>query len=187
MLILFLKFIYCGFVAFGGGLATIPILYNLFVESGMVSEELFYNMVSISQSTPGPIGLNLATYTGYANGGIIGAVVASLGIIVSSVLCVSVIVRIYDKVKDNKYVIRIMGGIKGAFAGVILAAFLKILKNCIFTNIEGLTLLNIPDYMKYIDYKSIILVAIMFAIISKFKGPIIRYIALGAVIGIFVF
>ncbi|MCQ2749431.1 MAG: chromate transporter [Clostridia bacterium] len=187
MLMLFLKFVYCGFVAFGGGLATIPILYNLFVESGMVTEELFYNMVSISQSTPGPIGLNLATYTGYSNGGIIGAVLASLGIITSSVICVSIIVRIYNKVKDNKYVIRIFGGVKAAFAGVILAAFLKILKNCIFTNIEGLNLMNVLDYMKYIDYKSIILVAIIFALITKFKGPMVRYIALGAVIGIFVF
>lgn len=187
MLILFLKFVYTGFVAFGGGLATIPILHDLFVDSGMVSEKLFYDMVSISQSTPGPIGLNLATYTGYANGGIIGSIIASFGIIVSSILCVSIIVRIYDKFKTNKYVIRIMGGIKAAFAGVILAAFLKILKNCIFENFEGLTLMNLFNYLKFIDIRAVILVAIFTLMISKFKGPMIRYIALGAVIGIFVF
>lgn len=187
MLMLFLKFVYCGFVAFGGGLATIPILYNLFVESGMVSEELFYNMVSISQSTPGPIGLNLATYTGYSNGGVKGSIIASLGIIASSVICVSIIVRIYNKVKDNKYVIRVMGGVKAAFGGIILSAFLKILKNCIFTNITGLTLLNVLDFMKYLDIKAVILVAIFSLIIAKFRGPMIRYIALGAVVGIFVF
>lgn len=187
MLILFLKFVYTGFVAFGGGLATIPILYGLFVDTGMVSEKLFYDMVSISQTTPGPIGLNLATYTGYSNGGIFGAIVASLGIIVSSLVCVSIIVRIYDKFKTNKYIIKIMGGIKAAFAGVILSAFLKVLNNCIFTNIEGLKLINIANYFKYFDIKAVILVAIFSLIISKFKGPMIRYILLGAVVGIFVF
>ena len=126
MLKIFLTFIYTGFLAFGGGLATIPILYQLMVLPGEILEEDFYNMIAISQATPGPVGLNIATYVGYNRAGSIGAILTSIGISISSIICVSILARIFEKAKNNKTAIKMMKGIRAGSTGIIICAVLKL-------------------------------------------------------------
>lgn len=189
---LFLKFVYTGFLAFGGGLATIPILYQLLCETNIITETDFYNMVAISQATPGPFGLNIATYAGYLDSKVCGAIVASLGITLSSVICVSLLARVFEKIKDNKYTIRIMKGVRAAITGVIVIAVLKLFKNA---------LINIPSdyiydeniwhtylmYLKNIDIKALIITIAFYLVIVKTRKSPALYILAGAIVGAILF
>ena len=187
MINLFLTFLYTGFVAFGGGLATIPILYQTVVEQNLITEESFYNMVAISQATPGPIGLNLATFIGYNQHDIIGAIVASFAITISSLIFVSIFARIYDKIKTNKIVINAMGGIKATISGVIIVAVINIFK-LVLLKLDGSIQINqIINFIKYINYEVLVVIGIFFFLIRKYKGSFIMYMLLGGIVGIFLF
>lgn len=192
MLKIFLTFIYTGFLAFGGGLATIPILYQLMVLPGEILEEDFYNMIAISQATPGPVGLNLATYVGFSEGGILGALVASCAIAIPSLLGVSILARIYEKVKNNKTMLRVMKVLRSAICGIVVIAVLKLLKNSLFNLPEGMVANKISDYisfLNYIDYSALILMTlfILFMRFSKKKYTPAIYIVVGGILGIFLF
>ena len=192
MLDLFLTFLYTGFLAFGGGLATIPILYQLLVLPGELIEQDFYNMIAISQATPGPIGLNIATYVGFDKLGLIGAIVASCAIVIPSLLGVSILARIYAKVKDNKTILRIMKVLRVSICGVVVIAVLKLLKNAIFDMPDGFVAEKISDYLsfiKYLNYKALILMILflLYMRLGKKKFTPVIYILAGGILGIFLF
>ncbi|MBQ7697576.1 MAG: chromate transporter [Paludibacteraceae bacterium] len=98
---LFLSFLKVGFIGFGGGMAIISLIKEDVLRYGWVTEQEFVDIVAISQVTPGPIGMNCATYIGYTAGGIAGSVLASLGIILPSLLIMLIICRLYDRIHDK--------------------------------------------------------------------------------------
>lgn len=191
MINIFLTFLYTGFLAFGGGLVTIPILYQQLVLPGIIMEQDFYNMIAISQATPGPIGLNLATYVGFDQGGILGAILASCAIVIPSIVGVSILARIYEKVKDNKVAARVMKVMRVAITGTVIIAVLKLLKNALFDLPEGYVANTFADYKSffaYINYPAIILMLILLIVMRKAKkiSPV-WYILFGGIVGIFLF
>lgn len=98
---LFLSFLKVGFIGFGGGMAIISLIKEDVLRYGWVTEQEFVDIVAISQVTPGPIGMNCATYIGYTAGGFAGSVLASLGIILPSLLIMLIICRLYDRIHDK--------------------------------------------------------------------------------------
>ena len=105
---LFYEFFKVGLFSVGGGLATLPFLYDISDTTGWFTHGQLADMLAISESTPGPIGINMATYVGFTTGGIPGAVIATVGIITPSIIVILLIAKFLQAFRDNKYV-------KGAF------------------------------------------------------------------------
>ena len=120
-----------GLFTIGGGLATLGLLNDYLVRPGFISEDLFYNMVAISQSTPGPIGVNLATYVGYTYYGVPGALVATFSLALPAFVIITIIAFVLHGFKDNKYVVAAFGGFRPAAVGIILSVTYMIIVNSV--------------------------------------------------------
>ena len=108
---LFWEFLKVGLFTVGGGLASLPFLYDISDKTGWFSHAQLADMIAISESTPGPIGINMATYVGFTSAGVLGSVLATLGFIIPSIIIVSIVSRFLKKFSENKFV-------KGAFYGL---------------------------------------------------------------------
>ena len=186
---LFARFFLVGLFSVGGGLATFPFLTAMGETTGWFDAMDISNMVAISESTPGPIGINMATYIGYQVGsefgapfGVVGSIVASLGEVTPCVIVIIIVSRMLMKFRDSKYVEFAFYGLRAASVGLIAAAWLGVAKIAFF-NSEVMA--QSGNFIMAIDYKSIILSALIFFFATKFKKlhPI-ALIALSAVVGI---
>ncbi|MGL6166832.1 MAG: chromate transporter, partial [Fusobacteriaceae bacterium] len=109
---LFYVFLKIGFFSFGGGLAMLPMVQKEVYKYGWLSESEFLNIISISQVTPGAISINTATFVGLKMGGILGALSATLGIVVPSLVTILLIALVYEKIKNNPYKEAFFRGVK---------------------------------------------------------------------------
>lgn len=180
-LLLFIEFFKTGLFAVGGGLATLPFLINLTFEYNWFDQSMLADMVAVSQSTPGPMGINVATYAGFHSGGILGGLVATLGIILPSLIIIILIAKFLEKFKNNHYVESIFQGLRPASIGLIAVAAFEVIK---------ISLLNLElfeatyKFLDLINIKSLIFFVIIFYGVTKYKKHPIVYIAISAVVGI---
>ena len=135
-LTLFWEFFKTGLFAIGGGMATLPFLKDIGESTGWYTYGDLMNMLAVSESTPGPIGINMATYVGYTVGGVPGAVVATLGEITPSIVVVLIVAAILKNFRDNRYVNMAFYGLRPASTGLIGAA-------CVGVALEVLTTVNV--------------------------------------------
>lgn len=119
---LFWEFFQTGLFAVGGGMATLPFLYDISDRTGWFSREQLADMIAVSESTPGPIGINMATYSGYLTGGLPGAITSTLGIITPSVIVILLVAAFLNAFHENKYVNGAFYGLRPASAAMITAA-----------------------------------------------------------------
>lgn len=131
---LFIEFFKIGLFAIGGGLVTIPFLYNLSEKTNWFSTTQISDMIAISEATPGPLGVNMATYTGFLTNGIIGGITATLGLITPSIIVIIIISKVLDKFGENKIVKKIFYGLRAGVIALILLAGIDILKEALFTS-----------------------------------------------------
>lgn len=175
------EFFKTGLFAVGGGLVTLPFLYDIGKRTGWYTAGDVSNMIAISQSTPGPMGINMATYVGFSISGLIGAVVAPTALIFPSVIIIIVISKTLTKFKEAALVQKIFYGLRPASTGLIVAAGLGVAK---------ITLLNLPKYQitqdlaDLLNYKSIILATAIFGIMKKFDLHPIVLILIAAITGV---
>lgn len=127
--LLFSIFFKVGSLSFGGGLAMISAVYQNIDQYNLMNYSEFINMVAISQATPGPVILNLATYIGYEKGGFLGSVIASMGAVLPSIAVVFLAIKLGDKFKENKIAKNFMLWVKPASIGLILASILLLFKS----------------------------------------------------------
>ena len=132
LLRLFWEYFKVGLFAVGGGLATFPFLKDLGARTGWFSQAQLADMLAVSESTPGPIGVNMATYVGFHLAGVPGAVVATLGLVAPSVMIILIIAAFLDKFRKNKYVDSAFYGIRPASTAMIASALLGLLALCLF-------------------------------------------------------
>ena len=119
---LFAAFAKVGLLGFGGGLAIVRLIYDSIQPFMSMSQEMFANIVAISQITPGPLAVNTATYVGYTAAGIGGAAAATLGVVLPEFIIMSVVVRMITRFKDSRWVNGALSGIRPATIGLIGAA-----------------------------------------------------------------
>ena len=119
---LFLEFFRAGLFAVGGGLATIPFLTDIAHRTGWFTQADLTNMIAVSESTPGPMGVNMATYVGYTVGGVPGSVVATLGLVAPSILVILLVASFLNKFRGNPTVEAVFYGLRPASTGLIAAA-----------------------------------------------------------------
>ena len=118
---LFLEFFHIGLFSYGGGYATLPFLYHIVDKYGWYSASQLADMIAISSITPGPLGVNVATFAGYTTAGILGAFIATASILLPSVIIVVIISKLLEQFKNNKYVKSVIYCIKPAGCGLLAA------------------------------------------------------------------
>jgi len=182
---LFIEFLLTGLFAVGGGMATIPFLEDISARTGWFTHAQLADMIAVSESTPGPIGVNMATYVGYLTGGIPGGIVATIGLVTPSVIIIIIVAAFLKAFRNNKYVERLFYGIRPASTGLIASAGVSVLMLCIFDMAAFKLSGNIFDL---VDPKAIVLFALIWIftnVVKKTKKlhPLF-FIALSAIAGL---
>lgn len=181
LITLFIEFMKVGLFSVGGGLATLPFLYAMADKYPWFTRTELIDMIAISESTPGPIGVNMATFAGYQAAGIIGGIIASLAMILPALIIIMLIAKALNTFKDNKYVNAIFYGIRPAVAALILVSALDIVVQ---------TLFDVSAWEKglfqFLNIRSILLFVVVFGLLNKYKKHPVFYICFAAIVGIFV-
>ncbi|MBP5698995.1 MAG: chromate transporter [Alphaproteobacteria bacterium] len=164
--ILFSEFFKIGLFAVGGGLVTIPFLFELTRKYDWFSAQELMDMIAVSQSTPGPIGVNMATYAGFQTAGIEGGIIATFGLVLPSLIIVILISKLLTRWAENQCVNSVMSAIRPATVALILQAGINLFK------------------MSIQDYYAALIAAVFFVLIYFYKKSPIFYIVLSAITGI---
>lgn len=181
LLKLFYEFFKVGLFSVGGGLATLPFLYNLSDTMGWFTHSDVTNMIAIAESTPGAIGVNMSTYAGYLVAGIPGGICATLGLVTPSIIIILIIAHLLKKFQDNKYVQSAFFGLRPASLAMIAAAGVSVVK---------VALINVDAYQASGQLSDLFIVpglllgAILYLLSKKTNWHPIVLIALSAVIGV---
>lgn len=181
---LFKTFFKIGLFSVGGGLATIPLLQDAISTHNWMSQQQFIDMIAISQSTPGSIGVNMASYIGFTIGSIPGAMFATLGIVAPSIIIIIIIAHYFSKFNEEPIVRAAFYGLRPAVTGLIAAAGLEIAKVSIF-NLEKF--INTRNIIDFFEFKSLLLFGGILYASNKWKKHPVFYILISAIIGILFF
>ena len=191
-LLLFIEFFKTGLFAIGGGLATIPFLREMcHTHPDWFNEQLLTNMIAVGESTPGPIGVNMATYVGYTVGydemgfwgGMFGGFLATLALILPSVIIIIIVSKLLTAFKENRLVARAFYSIRPAVVGMIASAAITMIRSGIFTKSGNI--------LQQIDIKAAILFIVLLVAMNTKKikklHPIFFIIIAGVIGAIFKF
>ena len=169
LLQLFYEFFKTGLFSIGGGMATIPFLQHMGEETGWFTNQDLTTMIAVSESTPGPLGVNMATYVGYETAGVPGALLATLGVITPGIIIILVIASFLSKFRNNRSVEAVFSGLRPASTALIVSSDLS------------------PDSFPAVKWPAVALTAAAFVLMQwtplKKLHPI-AFIAAAAVIGI---
>ena len=169
LLVVFFKI---GLFSFGGGYAILPLIQKeVVVIHKWITVSQFTDIVAVSQVTPGPIAINSSTYVGYlVTGNVIGATVATVGLIMPSVIIMTVFSIFFLKFQDNKYISNAFAGLRVVVVGLILSATLLLM-----------------DKDNFIDFKSIVIFGVTLLLFLKWKVNAIWLTVGAAIVGIFIY
>ena len=180
---LFLGFLKVGCFAFGGAYGAIPLIRDVVLSYGWLSDEALTHMIAVSESTPGPIMVNLATYVGSNNGGFLGAVAATLAVVLPSFFIILLVTSLLKTALKNKYVQAILRGLKPCVIGIILATGIDMIVSHCFSS----------AYSGMLNIQALILTAVLLAVLYSSKtllkqkiSPILLII-ISACLGIIVY
>ena len=181
---LFLEFFKTGLFAVGGGMATLPFLYDMAERTGWFTAAQIADMLAVSESTPGPIGVNMATYVGYTSAGVPGAVVASLGLVAPSLMVIMIVAAVLKSFRDSKYVNAAFYGLRPASTAMVASAGITV---ALATFVTG-SVTAVSDLVTAIDWKGVVLAAVLLVLTRWVKAtkklhPIV-FIAASAVVGV---
>ena len=185
LLLLFFEFAKVGLFAVGGGLATIPFLQDMGGRTGWFSDVDLTTMIAVSESTPGPMGVNMATYVGFHTAGVAGGVVATLGLIFPSVIIILIIAGFLLKFRQSKAVDGVFYGLRAASVALITAALLQVAKIALM--FHEVTADGVAVETQLFYWPAIILAVVVFALVkfspAKKLHPIC-FIGLAALAGV---
>ena len=182
---LFYEYFKIGLFSIGGGMATIPFLYDQAERTGWFTHAQLADMIAISESTPGPIGVNMATYVSYVVTGVPGAVIAVFGLVLPSVIVIVIIARMLQAFRNNRFVDAAFYGVRPASTALIASAGYTILKLALF-NLEKFSVDHSLGSLFHV--KALVLAVLVFIFsnwvpFTKKLHPI-AFILISAVIGV---
>ena len=181
---LFLEFFKTGLFAVGGGMATLPFLYDMAERTGWFTAAQLADMIAVSESTPGPIGVNMATYVGFTSAGVPGAVIAALGLVAPSLMVIMIVAAFLKAFRNSKYVNAAFYGLRPASTAMVASAGITVAMTTFVTG----SLTALSDLATAIDWKGVVLAAVLLVLTRWIKAtkklhPIL-FIAASAVVGI---
>ena len=174
---LFWEFFRIGLFAVGGGMATLPFLEQLSVRTGWYGPALITDMIAISESTPGPIGINMATYVGYASAGVPGGMIAPLGLVTPAFLIILLVSKLLSTLWQSPKIQGLFYALRPASVGLIAAAAFAVCAVSLFTWDSSLTL-----HWPSIALFGVMLVAMNLPKLKKL--PSVSFVGIAAVVGI---
>ncbi len=184
-LTLFLEFLKIGFFTIGGGYAMIPLVKEVVLRHGWMDESQFLNMIGISEVTPGPIAINMATYVGNMQGGILGSILATVAVILPAFLIMLIISIILKKVSKNRVVQKILFRAKPVGIALIASAGITLFIDVLFpAHVEGLKIVFSINKTAIFVFMLIAFTALTAKFIFKKKIRPVYVVILSAVIGL---
>ena len=197
---LFFEFFKTGLFSVGGGLATIPFLQDMGEKTGWFTNQELNTMIAVSESTPGPMGVNMATYVGYhmgssaglggGLGGIVGAVIATLGLVAPSIIVILIIAKFLQRFRHSKLVEAAFSGLRPASTALIVVAGLSVAISVFFLHQTGGHQVGPNQYVPVyqpVNWRAVLLAAAVFVCMKwtplKKLHPIC-FIAAAAVVGV---
>lgn len=175
LLLLCWEFFKTGLFSVGGGLATLPFLFEMSAKyPDWFSVQELTNMVAVAESTPGPIGVNMATYVGSTVAGIPGGIIATLSLILPSIIVILIIARILEKFSENKLVKDVFYGLRPAVVGMLFTSVLSVFESSLFGG----------NFLSGVDWKHFALFVVLVFGVFKLKKHPVLFIGIGAVVGI---
>lgn len=179
---LFLGFLKVGLFAFGGAYGAIPLIRDVVLSYGWLSDEALSYMIAVSESTPGPIMVNLATYVGSVEAGFLGALLATLAVVLPSFIIILMITALLKNAFKNKYVQAVLRGLKPSVIGIVLAMGIYMLvKNCLMEDAFEINIRSI------IITTVLGITAVIYKYFSKKKMSPIIMIVISSLLGMFVY
>lgn len=178
---LFWEFLKAGLFTVGGGLASLPFLYDISDKTGWYSHAQLADMIAVSESTPGPIGINMATYVGFSTAGVLGSLSATIGFIIPSIIIVSIVSRFLKTFSDNKLVKGAFYGLRAVSVALICSALVSVIR---------ISLIDIPLFQEtgllldLINIPGIVLAAGCFLVLKKYNPHPIIILGVSAIAGI---
>lgn len=159
LLDLFWQFFQIGLFAVGGGPATLPFLMDLAEQKPWFTMQDLTNMIAVSESTPGPLGLNMSTYAGYQTAGIVGGIVSTFGLVLPSLVVIMLIAKFLENFNKNVYVQAAFKMIRPAVTALIAAAVLNVFKASLFVELDGKLVLSVGS----------LIIAILIILLQRWK------------------
>lgn len=180
-LTLFWEFFKTGLFSIGGGLATLPFLSRIGETYGWFTQADLANMLAVSESTPGPIGVNMATYVGTTVGGIPGGIIATFGLVLPSFLIILIVAKLMSRFKENRFVQSSMSVLRPASVGMISAAVIGVLLTVLFDNAA----LGTGNLIGFFRFTELAVFAVLLCVYLKFNKlhPVV-ILLIGAAAGI---
>ncbi|MFW5649291.1 MAG: chromate transporter [Candidatus Alkaliphilus sp. MAG34] len=186
---LYFEFFKIGLFAIGGGLATLPFIKQLAGKYGWITQKQILDMIAISESTPGPIGVNAATFTGNITAGTLGGIVATIGVVTPSVIIILLVAHYFMKFGEARIVKSAFSGIRPAVTGLIAAVGFGVAKMSLF-NIDRYNAVSKTSsifdikILPILDMKAVILFGVIIFLINKYERHPITYLIGSAIVGI---
>ena len=182
---LFFEFFKTGLFAFGGGMATVPFLSDMAARTGWFTQDLLADMLAVSESTPGPIGVNMATYVGYTVAGIPGGVIATLGLVTPPLFIILLVAAFLKAFRDNRYVVQVFYGVRPASVGLIAAAGITVVRLCLLDTAGYAASGRVMDLL---DWRALLLAVVLWLLTNQIKftkklHPVV-FIAVSALVGV---
>lgn len=183
-ILLYFEFFKIGLFSLGGGYATLPFLYHMSEQYQWFSSTELTQMLAISSITPGPVGLNVATYAGFKTAGVLGSIIATSAIMMPSYFMVIVISKMLKKFKDNFLVESALYALRPATAAMIGAVSIRLFKDCVIRSLEFNTF-SFVNITSFVDIKAIFLIICLFIFSFYYKRDPLLFLIIGAIAGIF--
>lgn len=175
---LFWTFLKIGAFTFGGGYAMLPLIQEEVIGQGWMNSSDLINFVAVSESTPGPFAVNIATYIGVVTGGVWGAIIATVGVVLPSYVIILLVAKIFKTFSHNAYVIGAMSGLKPAVIGLIASAVVTVGRGAFFTNEVSLHQIVSLQFLG-----SVLIFVVMMVLVIRKTHPM-WLILVGAMLGI---
>ena len=176
---LFWEFMKVGLFAFGGAYGAIPIIQQGVLAQGWMDEAMFANIVAISESTPGPIMVNAATYIGKMQGGVLGSIIATIGVVLPSFVIILLVTAIFTKFLKKKPVQATLRGIKPCLMGVILGTGVYMALSAVLGSVQNMSF----DWVALVILAVLILAVVLYQKIRKKELSPILIIVISAILG----
>lgn len=178
---LFVEFFKTGLFSVGGGLATLPFLYEIAANKGWFSAADIADMIAISESTPGAIGINMSTYAGFKTAGIPGGICATLSLALPSVLIILIVARFLERFSGNRYVQKTFYGLRAASLAMVTAALINVVRVAL---IDTEAFMDSGNVLALFRPLPILMALILFFAMRRLKWHPILFLAISAAVGI---
>ena len=182
LIYLYFLFAYIGLFSIGGGFAAIALMQQTLIPKGLVTPENFYAMVAISESTPGPMGINMATYVGYSFYGVIGAIVTTSGIVLPSFICIYIIAKFLGNMQHKPMVKSLFMCLKPAVCAMISIVAFQVFCIAVLQNVNVTV-----DVIKNVNFSILAMYLLLVIMLFKTKLHPIYSVVIGAIFGLLYF